>query len=111
MLRALEQSLGIVTSACRASGVPRQSHYDWLKSDPDYRRQVDAIQEQALDYVEQALFKLVNQMQPAAIIFYLKTKGKARGYVERVQTQEVKAEPFVLERSELDDEPTRPTDS
>lgn len=97
MLRALEQSLGIVTSACRAAGIPRRNHYDWLRDDPAYAAAVAEIQEQALDFVEQHLLKLVQNMQPAAIIFYLKTKGKARGYIERVQVQEVKPGPFVIE--------------
>lgn len=98
LLKALEQSLGIVTSACRAIGIERKTHYKWLESDPDYAAAVRDVQEQALDYVEQSLFKRVQDMDTTAIIFYLKTKGKARGYVERVQTQEVKAEPFVVER-------------
>ena len=97
MLKALEQSLGIVTTACRAAGISRKTHYLWLEADPAYAAEVAAVQEQALDYVESQLFKLVQNMETAAVIFYLKTKGKARGYVERVQTQEVKPGPFVIE--------------
>jgi len=97
MIRALETSLGIVTSACRTVGIDRKTHYNWLKEDPDYREACEAIQDQALDYVEQQLFQLVKNMETAAVIFYLKTKGKGRGYVERVQTQEVKPGPFVIE--------------
>jgi len=102
MIKALEQSLGIVTAACRTVGIERKTHYLWLEQDPDYAASVAAIQEQALDYVEQQLFKLVQNMETAAIIFYLKTKGKGRGYIERVQTQEVKATPFVIETDRTD---------
>jgi hypothetical protein len=98
MLAALTTSLGIVTSAARAVGIDRRTHTNWVQADPDYAAAVADIQEQALDRVEAALFKKVEDLDTASIIFYLKTKGKARGYVERVQTQEVKAEPFVLER-------------
>lgn len=97
MIRALETSLGIVTTACRSVGIDRKTHYNWLRDDPDYRETCEGIQDQALDYVEHQLFQLVKNMETAAVIFYLKTKGKGRGYVERVQTQEVKPGPFVIE--------------
>lgn len=99
MLAALTRSLGIVTAAAREVGIDRRTHTNWVNNDPEYAAAVADIQEQALDHVEHALFKKVKDLDTASIIFYLKTKGKARGYVERVQTQEVKTEPFVLERT------------
>lgn len=99
MLEALRRSLGIVTTAARTVGIDRRTHTNWVNNDPDYAAAVAEIQEEALDVVEGALFKKVKDLDTASIIFYLKTKGKTRGYVERVQTQEVKAEPFVLERT------------
>jgi transcriptional regulator of acetoin/glycerol metabolism len=36
MIEALEQSLGIVTTACKKVGINRKTHYDWLKTDEDY---------------------------------------------------------------------------
>ena len=43
-----------------------------------------------MDFAESHLYKLVKEGNPAATIFFLKTKGKARGYVER---QEVEIHP------------------
>lgn len=106
MLKALEQSLGIVTKACLAVGIERKTHYLWLENDADYAASVAAIQEQALDHVEDKLFKLIDGMETAAVIFYLKTKGKSRGYIERVQTQEVKPGPFVIETDRTDNTTT-----
>lgn len=102
MLVALESKKGIVTDACRSIGLARSTYYDWLQSDPDFKAAVDEIQETAIDYVEGKLFEKIsgvniitgtddkgNQIvytQPpsdTAIIFYLKTKAKKRGYVER----------------------------
>lgn len=99
MLAALKRSIGIVTSAARTVGIDRRTHTNWMNTDPDYAAAVAEIQEEALDHVEAALFQKVKDLDTASIIFYLKTKGKTRGYVERVQTQEVKNEPFVLERT------------
>ena len=98
LLAALIDSRGIVTTACRQIGIERRTHYNWLRDDEDYATAVADIQDQALDFVEGQLLRKVQDMDTTAIIFYLKTKGKARGYVERVQTQEVKTEPFVVER-------------
>ena len=102
MIRALETNLGIVSNACKTVGIERKTHYRWLEDDAEYAASVAAIQEHALDYVEHQLFKLVQNMETAAIIFYLKTKGKGRGYIERYQTQEVKPGPFVIETDRSD---------
>ena len=37
----------------------------------------------ALDFAESRLFKQIEDGVPSSTIFYLKTKGKHRGYVER----------------------------
>jgi hypothetical protein len=83
MLEALESSLGIVTTAALKAQIDRSSHYGWIKSDAEYKIAVDAINESVLDFAESNLFKLVKDGNTTAIIFYLKTKGKKRGYVER----------------------------
>lgn len=82
MLKALKANLGVVTSACLDVGIDRKTHYDWLRADAKYAQDVDDIQDVALDYVESKLYSLINQENPTAIIFYLKTKGKKRGYSE-----------------------------
>jgi hypothetical protein len=94
MLEALELSLGIVSTAAKKANVDRSMHYDWLKSDPEYKAAVESIQESVIDFAESHLYKLVKEGNPAATIFYLKTKGKKRGYIER---QEIE----VTERSPL----------
>ena len=81
-LVALEKSLGVVTSACRASGVGRTTHYRWLKEDAAFAAEVHDLTEVAIDFAETHLHKLIQDGSPAATIFYLKTKGKKRGYVE-----------------------------
>jgi hypothetical protein len=81
-VKALEQSLGVVSVACRAVGISRDTHYRWLKEDEGYKAEVEALAEVALDFAESSLHKLIQEGVPSATIFYLKTKGKRRGYVE-----------------------------
>ena len=101
MIDALKKSLGIVTKACESVGIDRQTHYNWLESDPEYKKEVESISEMAIDFAESKLFEKINGVQigktdkdgelivydqppsDAAVIFYLKTKGKKRGYIEK----------------------------
>lgn len=85
MIAALEQSLGIVTTAAKAVGIDRTTHYDWLKSDEEYKAAVDSIQDITLDFAESQLHKQIKDGEVTSTIFYLKTKGKKRGYIERVE--------------------------
>ena len=92
MLEALEKSLGIVSTACKMVDMGRTTHYQWLKEDANYKKAVDSIQDSVLDFAESHLYKLVKEGNPAATIFFLKTKGKKRGYIERqeIEIQEKK---------------------
>jgi hypothetical protein len=85
MLLALEQSLGIVTAAAKSVGIDRTTHYLWLKDDEEYKAAVDSIQDITLDFAESQLHKQIKDGEVTSTIFYLKTKGKKRGYVERVE--------------------------
>lgn len=84
MIKALEQRLGVVTDACKSVGINRATHYKWLNSDKDYKQQVEAIENVAIDFVESKLYEKIQKGDTACIIFYMKTKGKNRGYVERI---------------------------
>lgn len=83
IIEALEKSLGVVTTACKTVGVGRTTFYGWLQDDLEFSRQVDDIQNITLDFAESQLHKQIKDGNTTATIFYLKTKGKKRGYVER----------------------------
>jgi hypothetical protein len=82
LVEALEQSLGVVTTACKRVGINRTTFYKYYKQDKAFRDAVDDIGEVAIDFVESQLFKQIKSGNTASIIFYLKTKAKNRGYVE-----------------------------
>tara|TARA_R110000744_G_scaffold104713_1_gene200384 strand:- start:2082 stop:2465 length:384 start_codon:yes stop_codon:yes gene_type:complete len=83
MLEALENSLGIVSIACRKVGISRQTHYRWQQEDLEYNKSSKDIIEATIDYVESKLFENIGSKKEASIMFYLKSKAKHRGYVER----------------------------
>ena len=94
MLEALERALGIVTTACERANIARQTHYNWMKTDADYKAAVHLIHERTLDFAESSLHKAIKDGDVAAVIFYLKTRGKARGYVERQEVEIAERKPL-----------------
>ena len=103
MLEALEKSLGVVTSACKSVGIGRTTHYLWMDTDPEYKKAVDDISNVALDYAESKLHNQITKENPTAIIFYLKTKGKKRGYVERQEISHEGLKTFQIEEVDEQD--------
>ena len=85
LLKALEQSLGVVTTACKKTDTPRSTFYKWLKEDEEFAKQVADIENVALDFAESQLHQQIGNGVPSSTMFYLKTKGKKRGYVERTE--------------------------
>tara|TARA_Y100001937_G_C7031248_1_gene290187 strand:+ start:248 stop:607 length:360 start_codon:yes stop_codon:yes gene_type:complete len=85
ILKALEQSLGVVTMACKKAKVPRSTFYKWLNEDNDFAKKVKDIENVALDFAESQLHQQIGKGIPSSTMFYLKTKGKHRGYVERTE--------------------------
>ncbi len=83
LIEALEASLGIVTTACKKVGCSRKTFYQYYKEDAEFKKQVDDIGNIALDFAESKLHNLIKNENPISIIFYLKTKGKKRGYIEK----------------------------
>ena len=56
-----------------------------MKEDAEYKRKVLETGEIALDFVESELHKQIKKGSAGAAIFYLKTKGKKRGYIETTE--------------------------
>lgn len=90
LLEALENSLGVVTVACKTVGITRGTFYRYYNTDPDFATAVNEIENAALDFAESQLHQQIKDNDTTATIFFLKTKGKKRGYVEKViNTHEV----------------------
>jgi hypothetical protein len=87
LLEALEKSLGIVTTACKSVGVDRTTFYRYCNDDPAFQSAVDDIDNIALDFAESQLHKQIQNGEVSSTIFYLKTKGKHRGYIEKSQQE------------------------
>lgn len=110
MILALKSTLGIVTDACKIIDLDPSTHYKWMKSDAEYKKQVDELQDLALDFVESKLFETIRGVElpedkifnhegvplivptvkryppsDANIRWYLDRKGRKRGYIAEPQ--------------------------
>ena len=93
MIEAMTKCLCIVTDACKEAEISRQTHYRWMKEDEEYRAEIESLSDMVIDFAESKLCKQIDKGDTTAIIFYLKTKGKKRGYIER---QEIEHSGIVL---------------
>lgn len=82
VLKALEKSLGIVTPACKEAGISRDAFYRWIKEDPEFKKAVDEVNEMQGDFVENQLFKKIKEGSERSIMFYMRYKGRKRGYTD-----------------------------
>ena len=88
MIKALGTTCGNVSEAIAVLkkadiSVGRTAHYRWLEADEDYQLAVDNAAEKTLDLVEKALINQIKNGSVTATTFFLKTKGRVRGYNER----------------------------
>lgn len=93
-LEILKSSLGVITLACKKANVSRAWHYQRVERNPSFKKVIEEIDESTLDFAETALHNKIKEGDTTATIFFLKTKGKKRGYVERFEN-EISVNPFL----------------
>ena len=76
-------SFGIVATVAARLGCHPDTIYNYKSRYSTVETALENERRVGLDNAESALHKLINEGNPTAIIFYLKTQGKGRGYVER----------------------------
>ena len=86
LLKALEKSMGIVTNACKIVNLDRTTFYRYYNEDQQFADDVDKVQDYVLDFAESKLLENIKDKKETSIIFYLKTKGRKRGYIEKKET-------------------------
>ncbi|NJL53938.1 hypothetical protein HC928_01445 [bacterium] len=87
MVKALEESKGMVYVAARKMGCSPATIYKYAKDHPEIQATIDAQRGMMLDTAEMALWRALTNGEAWAISLTLKTIGKHRGYVERVEVE------------------------
>lgn len=86
-LENLKKAGGIIYVACENTGISRTKYYAWQHNDQSFSERCDEVKEAQIDYVESKLMGLINAGDTTAIIFYLKSRGKNRGWNEKISQQ------------------------
>ena len=84
LLAALEKNLGLISQSCKEVGICRTVYYNYLKEDEEFKKRVDEINEATIDFVEGQLYNKIKEGSEKSILFYMRYKGKKRGYTESV---------------------------
>jgi|TARA_R100000084_G_C4633723_1_gene139847 hypothetical protein len=74
MLEALEKSLGVVTTALKATELSRTNYYKWLKEDKEFAQKVLDIENISKDFVKSKYYECVKDKVPSVVIHAAKTK-------------------------------------
>lgn len=83
VIAKINELKGNVAMVARSFQMSRQTMYKYINSHPTVKAAVDEARETMLDNVESVLYSKALEGEAWAVCFFLKTQGKARGYVER----------------------------
>ena len=75
-----------ITATCTALGISRKTFYEWREKKKKLAEGLEAAEEAIIDFAESKLVEHINNDDVQALIFFLRTKGKKRGYVEKTET-------------------------
>jgi hypothetical protein len=80
---AITDSHGILSVAAKKINCSRQTIYNHLKKSKRLQALYDNENEAMIDFAEMKLYENIQAGKESSIFFYLKTKAKHRGYIER----------------------------
>ena len=83
IIAAIKESSGLLTLAAKKAELDYSTVWRYAQEYPSVKQAVTEAKEKMLDFTEGKLYEKIKAGDNTAIIFYLKTQGKARGYVER----------------------------
>jgi hypothetical protein len=87
-LKAYIKNGGYSYAACKTLSIPYQTFHYWCNHDEAFSEQIKFHKELMLDRAEAELFdRAINiRERDTPLIFFLKSKGRERGYIDRVET-------------------------
>jgi len=68
MLKALESSLGVVTTALKSCDLSRTNYYKWLKEDEEFAQAVQDVELIAKDFVKSKFYECIKDKVPSVVI-------------------------------------------
>jgi hypothetical protein len=88
IIAAFKNTGGIVSKVAMKLNVTRQAIYARMMKSEELRDAQISARETAIDMAEDKLMANISKGDNTAIIFYLKTQGKRRGYIEKQEVEQ-----------------------
>lgn len=85
LIDTLRTTRGMVTLAARTLRCSRDTIYEYAHRYPEVQAALDDERAYTTDVAEIALFNAIQSGEAWAVQFYLRTQGKPRGYVDRLE--------------------------
>ncbi len=99
VIDAITKARGMITIAADVLKCSPQTVYAYMERYPDVKSARENARERMLDTAELNLYQAINKGDMTAIIFYLKTQGKRRGYIERQENININVPLDLLQRT------------
>lgn len=93
-----------ISATCSALNISRTVFYKWRERYPRLDELLKEAEDALVDFAESKLMENIQNGMETSLIFFLKTKGKNRGYVETVENK-VTVNPFEELMKALPDNP------
>jgi len=74
LLKALESSLGVITTALKATDLSRTNFYKWIKEDKEFAAKVEEIENIQQDFIKSKYYECVKDKVPSVVIHAAKTR-------------------------------------
>lgn len=86
-LNAIDGSMGFINTIANRSGVSWHTAKNKIEGNKKLKKAYEEELEKKLDFGETQLMKNIKEGKETSVIFFLKTKGKQRGYVEKQELE------------------------
>jgi hypothetical protein len=96
IIEALVAENGMLTIAAKRLKISFNTLKKYISKDPKVQEAISFIEEHSLDRAEKRLLTMIDEGNTAAVFFYLKCKGKKRGFIESAQQQQLPSMPITF---------------
>lgn len=104
IIDAIHKSQGLLTLAAPAARVSYGTMMRYMNDFESVKQASIEAREHMIDFAESKLYQNIKSGDNTAIIFYLKTQAKHRGYIERAEVSGIGGEPIRYEINAKDSE-------
>ena len=74
MLKALESSLGIVTTALKIADLSRTNYYKWLDEDEEFLKKTKEVEAIKIDFIQSKYLECIKDKVPSVVVHAAKTQ-------------------------------------